>query len=89
MPGDETPVRDRFLPPFAPYLGDEEYQEGIRCVASWIVDFEGRVVASIGLSAPKARMSRARVTELGRAVRDAAGEISARLGAPGGDAVCR
>lgn len=61
---------------------DEEYQEGIRCVASWIVDFEGTVIASIGLSAPKSRMSRERMAELGRLVKDAAVEISDRLGAP-------
>lgn len=65
---------------------DEEYQEGIRCVASWIVDFEGNVVASIGLSAPKARMPKGRVTELGRMLKAAAADISARLGAPAKDA---
>jgi len=66
---------------------DEEYQEGIRCVASWIVDFEGNVVASIGLSAPKSRMSRDRVAELGRMVKDAAAGVSSRLGAvPAGEA---
>ena len=68
-------------------LDNEEYQNGIRCVASWVLDFEGNAAGAIGLSAPKARMSLNRATELGRILKDGAAEISARLGAiPEGNA---
>ena len=37
MPDDETPVRDQFLPPFAPCLGDEEYEEVLDTLRSgWL-----------------------------------------------------
>ncbi|MFH0966031.1 MAG: IclR family transcriptional regulator [Planctomycetota bacterium] len=61
-------------------LDDEEYQRGIRCVATWILDFEESTVASIGLSAPKARLPLARAAQLGRILRQAAREISKKLG---------
>jgi dTDP-4-amino-4,6-dideoxygalactose transaminase len=37
MPHEETPVREEFLPPFAPCLGDEEYEEVLDTLRSgWI-----------------------------------------------------
>lgn len=37
MPHEETPVRDQFLPPFAPCLGEEEYAEVLDTLRSgWI-----------------------------------------------------
>jgi dTDP-4-amino-4,6-dideoxygalactose transaminase len=37
MPHEETPVREEFLPPFAPCLGDEEYEEVVDTLRSgWI-----------------------------------------------------
>ena len=37
MPNDESPVREEFLPPFAPSLGDEEYEEVLDTLRSgWI-----------------------------------------------------
>jgi dTDP-4-amino-4,6-dideoxygalactose transaminase len=37
MPDEETPVRDQFLPPFAPCLGEEEYEEVVDTLRSgWI-----------------------------------------------------
>jgi dTDP-4-amino-4,6-dideoxygalactose transaminase len=37
MSNEETPVRDQFLPPFAPCLGDEEYEEVVDTLRSgWI-----------------------------------------------------
>ena len=37
MPNDDAPVRDRFLPPFAPCLGDEEFDEVLDTLRSgWL-----------------------------------------------------
>lgn len=60
---------------------DEEYQTGIRCVASWILDFGNNPVASIGLSAPKARMTTQEARRFGESLSKAAEDISTRLGA--------
>ena len=61
-------------------IDDEEQVAGARCVAAPIVDHRNRIVASIGISAPSARLSRERAEELGSRILEAAHQISERLG---------
>jgi IclR family transcriptional regulator, acetate operon repressor len=59
---------------------DEEYHEGIRCVAAPIRDKDGAVIASIGISAPSARFPEQRFRIDGELTAKVAGEISDLLG---------
>ena len=61
-------------------LDDEEHAIGLRCVASAIFDENGQALAAISLSGPKARVTDARLDELGVAVRQSADEITLALG---------
>ena len=47
-------------------IDNEEFSEGVSCVAAPIHDADGRMAAAIGLSGPAARNSPARLAELGR-----------------------
>ena len=59
---------------------DEEYRQGVRCVAAPIRNFYGEVVAAIGVSAPASRLPKRRFAEVGAVAKAAAGHIAARLG---------
>ena len=59
---------------------DEEHAVGLRCVAAPIFDENGQVLAAISLSGPKARMTDARLAELGAAMQQTAEEITQALG---------
>ncbi|MFC4454463.1 IclR family transcriptional regulator [Deinococcus sonorensis] len=61
-------------------LDDQERELGVRCVAAPVHDAAGRVVAALSVSAPTTRLSEARVPETARRVREAAAEVSRRLG---------
>jgi IclR family acetate operon transcriptional repressor len=61
-------------------LDDEEHAVGLRCVAAAIFDENGQALAAISLSGPKARVTDARLDELGVAVRQSADEITLALG---------
>jgi IclR family acetate operon transcriptional repressor len=61
-------------------LDDEEHAVGLRCVAAAIFDQNGQALAAISLSGPKARVTDARLDELGIAVRQTADEITQALG---------
>ncbi len=62
-------------------IDNEELEEEVICVAVPIRDYTGRVVAGISISGPIQRMSDKRIkNELVAMVREAAGEISCRLG---------
>jgi DNA-binding IclR family transcriptional regulator/predicted dehydrogenase len=61
-------------------IDDQEYNDGVRCVAAPIRDPSGEVVASIGISAPVHRLPEERIPEIGRIVMEAASRVSARLG---------
>lgn len=63
-------------------LDDEERTHGMRCVAAPITDFTGEAVGGISVSGPSDRMPDERLTEIGGIVRDAALDLSRRLGAP-------
>jgi len=60
-------------------LDDQEYHEGVRCLAAPIRDAGGEVVASIGVSAPVERLPEKRVQEVGQLVMEAAREVGAKL----------
>ena len=54
---------------------ESEYLEGVRCVAAPIRDRDGEVIASIGISAPAARLPKEREREFGERVVSIAGQI--------------
>ncbi len=59
---------------------DEEFTQGIRCLAAPVSNFTGGVVASIGISGPVWRVSRDRIAQLTEAVKVAAYRLSRQLG---------
>ena len=61
-------------------VDDEEHAVGLRCVASALFDQNQQPLAAISLSGPKARITDARLAELGIAVRQTADEITHALG---------
>lgn len=58
---------------------NEEFLDGIRCVAAPIRDKNGRIVASIGLSAPSSRFPKERYVLCGKQVSKAANRITGVL----------
>ena len=46
-------------------IDNEEFSDGVSCVAAPIYDGDGRMAAAIGLSGPAARNNPARLAELG------------------------
>jgi IclR family acetate operon transcriptional repressor len=60
---------------------DSEFQDGIRCVAAPIRDKDGRIVASIGISAPTSRFPKDRIPDYSGKVVEVAKQISAILAA--------
>jgi DNA-binding IclR family transcriptional regulator len=61
---------------------DEEYFEGVRCVAAPVFGIERRIVGVVSLAAPTVRTPWERLWRLGAEVRATARTISASLGAP-------
>lgn len=61
-------------------VDDEEFAQGLRCVAAVLRDERGQPLAAISLSGPTARVSAERVAPFGQLVRDAAAEITRALG---------
>ena len=59
---------------------DEENAEGVRCVAAPIFDHIGRPVAAISISGPAVQIPTEVFPTLGPIVRDAAADVSRRLG---------
>ncbi len=52
-------------------IDDEEFAEGIRCVASPVFDARDTMVAAMGISGPSVRIGDSRLAELGQLVRKA------------------
>jgi DNA-binding IclR family transcriptional regulator len=61
-------------------VDDEEFEDGLRCLAAPVRDHAGAVVASLGIAGPAARFGPARLPELIGLVRAAADAVSADLG---------
>lgn len=62
-------------------VDDEEFEEGVKCVAAPIRDYTGNIVAAISISGPAMRMPDKKIAEeLASAVKEAGEEISRRLG---------
>jgi DNA-binding IclR family transcriptional regulator len=77
-------------------LDNEEFEEGLRCVAAPVRDHTEAVVASLGVAGPAARLGPARLPVLIKRVTEAADAVSADLGykasggpAPGARAAAR
>ncbi|MEY9849072.1 IclR family transcriptional regulator [Streptacidiphilus sp. MAP5-3] len=58
----------------------EELETGLNAVAAPVYAHNGQVVAAVSVSGPSFRLSESRLADVAVAVRDAAEEISARLG---------
>lgn len=61
-------------------LDNGEFNAEVRCVASSVCDFHGRVIAAVGISLPVWRVHLNRVGELGASVKRAASRVSGALG---------
>jgi IclR family acetate operon transcriptional repressor len=66
-------------------VDDQEYVEGVRCLAAPVRDKDGMVIAAIGISAPLNRFPRERYTQAAREVCETAKEISDILSAESQD----
>jgi DNA-binding IclR family transcriptional regulator len=61
-------------------LDDEEYMEGVRCLAAPVRGVDGRVVAAIGITGATLRFTRGEIPRIAKLVKAAADELSLRLG---------
>ena len=62
-------------------IDDEEWDEGVRCVAAPIFDYTRKVVGAISISAPSVRMGMERVKkEYVPLIKEACAQVSERLG---------
>ncbi len=64
-------------------VDDEEYREGIRCLAAPVLDHTGGVVAAVGLSGPATDLQLEHIPRLARIVIEQADELSTALGYAG------
>lgn len=60
-------------------VDNEEYHEHVRCLAAPVFDKTGRVVASIGITAPSIRFEKKRIPEIAKIVLNVASLFSAKL----------
>lgn len=63
-------------------LDDEERTHGMRCIAAPVIDHVGETVGGISVSGPSDRMPNEKIAIMGNAVREAALDLSHRIGAP-------
>ena len=63
-------------------VDDEEYVQDVRCVAAPILNHNGEVVASVGVSSLASRLTGERLSRVVAAVRKTASAISVALGGP-------
>ena len=61
-------------------IDNEEYVEGLKCVAAPIFDHEGKVRFSLSTTGPAFRMNDERIKEIVIIIKEAANEISSRIG---------
>jgi DNA-binding IclR family transcriptional regulator len=67
-------------------VDDEEFEEGLRCLAAPARDYTGAVVASLGIAGPAARFEPAQRPEMIKLLKDAAETVSRDLGYRGENA---
>ena len=60
-------------------VDDEEYDQGVRCIAVPIFDIKDRIVGAIGVSGPAARITHDRIVIMAQQVIQVGQEISNRL----------
>ena len=61
-------------------VDDEEFHNGVRCIAAPVRDYREEVVGSMGISGPATRITPERIPELAEMVREACNELSRALG---------
>ena len=61
-------------------VDDEEHDEGIRCIASPVFDYRGKVVAAVSIAGPAAVIIPQNDSETGKLLQDTALKISKRMG---------
>jgi DNA-binding IclR family transcriptional regulator len=61
-------------------IDNVEHELGIRCVAAPIFNYSGKVVSSVSVSGPTIHVTKERVEELAKLVKDTAMKISSQLG---------
>ena len=61
-------------------IDNEEYVEGLKCVAAPIFDHDGKVRFSLSITGPAFRMKEERIKEMIVVIKEAANEISRRIG---------
>jgi len=61
-------------------VDDEEYHEGVRCLAAAVYDARGEAVAALGITATATRFVKRRIPAVARDVRRATDSLSAALG---------
>lgn len=62
-------------------VDDEEFSQGVRCVAAPVFNVSGQLVAALGVSGPTIRVTRERMAELITLVTGSARRLSRHLGA--------
>jgi IclR family KDG regulon transcriptional repressor len=60
-------------------VDDEEFDNGVRCIAVPIFDFRGKAVGSIGISGPASRVTHERLPELAATVIEIGKALSERM----------
>jgi len=61
-------------------VDDEEFHNGVRCIAAPVRDYRREVVASVGISGPATRIMPERIPELAEMVREVGNGFSRALG---------
>jgi DNA-binding IclR family transcriptional regulator len=61
---------------------DQELTDGIRCVASPVLDYIGYPIASIGITGPSSRIDISEMNNYGLIINDIASRLSQRLNSP-------
>ncbi len=61
-------------------IDDQENEVGVRCAGAPIFDYTGKVIGAISVSGPASRLTKQQCIEFGPLVRDAALNVSRRMG---------
>jgi IclR family acetate operon transcriptional repressor len=77
IPALETEIRQVRKQGYA--VDDEEFFDGVRCLAAPIFDRGGKVIAAVGITAGVQRFTRKRIPEIARFVKAAADKISKQV----------